>query len=123
MYTIDKQKAIECIAPTVKGQLKAPMTAVFCAPEDLEVSFIGDDTYSIQGIVNSQNSYGAMISTDFAGKVHVNGEQYSVISCTVGQKQAIQQAKQSAGTWVWAIISTLALSAFFYFIYSTWLGI
>ena len=123
MTNIDKAKIIECIAPSVKSQLKAPLTAVFCTPEELIVTSTGSDTYSVEGIVNSQNSYGAMISTDFSGTVKVSEDQYTLISCNVGQKQAVQQAKTSAGNWVMAIISTIALTAFFYFLQKIWLGI
>lgn len=123
MTTIEKQKILDCIAPSVKSQLKAPLTAVFCSPEELRVYSTGDSTYSVEGLVNSQNSYGAMISTDFSGTVRAYDDHYSVIQCTVGKKQAVQQAKQSANHWLWAIVSTLALTAIFYFIYSAWLGI
>lgn len=123
MDNFDREKALECIMPSVKSQLKAPITAVFCQPSELRVTGGYDGTYTVEGMVNSQNSFGAMIATDFKCSVRCYNDRYSVVSCTVGQQAAIQEAKASAGRWIWAIIITLGLSAFFYWIYSSMLGI
>lgn len=119
----NKQVIIDCIAPSVKSQLKAPLTAVMCEPDALSVTSLGDNQYKAEGIVNSQNSYGAMIATDFSATVRENSDgTCSVISCTVGAKAAAQQAKQGAANYGIAIIWTLLGTAFFYFIYKAFLG-
>ena len=90
-----------CIAllNAVRGQLKAPMSAVLCPKEQLTIRQNGS-AYEVEGIVHSQNSYGAMIATDFtATAVRSNGF-WSVLKTTVGLKSAKNYAKNFAVNYI-----------------------
>ena len=83
----------------VRPQLKAPMSAVLCPKEQLTIRQNGN-AYEVEGIVHSQNSYGAMIATDFtATAVRSNGF-WSVIKTTVGLKNAKNYAKNFAVNYI-----------------------
>lgn len=58
------------VKPVICSKLKSPASAQF--PVDL-ISITGDDTsgYQVNGFVDSQNSYGAMIRNDFNAQVNV----------------------------------------------------
>ena len=83
----------------VRPQLKAPMSAVLCPKEQLTIRQNGS-AYEVEGIVHSQNSYGAMIATDFtATAVRSNGF-WSVLKTTVGLKSAKNYAKNFAVNYI-----------------------
>ena len=69
----------ECYCENVKRGLKAPATAVFCKPEELQIKEI-EGVYTVSGWVDSQNSYGAMIRTPFTLKM--KNENGKIISTT-----------------------------------------
>lgn len=73
------QQIFEALRP----QLKAPLTAVLC--EDSEMGVVSDaNGYTIRGTVNSQNSYGAMIASDFVVKGKFYGpNDFRIITATV----------------------------------------
>ena len=52
----------DCYCENVRSGLKAPLTAVFCKPEELMIKEC-EGVYTVSGYVDSQNSYGAMIRT------------------------------------------------------------
>ena len=109
---MDKAKMLEVIKPYVKSQLKAPVSAVFCEPDELIVNahedssdsfqsledelkrykellnqgVIDGGSYTVEGYVSSQNTYGAMIKNDFICELKTNGKSYEVVSCNVGAK-------------------------------------
>jgi len=75
---------LSLLEPMIKAQLKAPLTAVFCGSDELILNFSGNNVYNIGGYVNSHNSYGALIKTDFKAKaMYINGR-WNVISAGMG---------------------------------------
>lgn len=54
-----------CTQDLVKANLKAPRTAKFPSQYDISITFLGDSDYRILGYVDSQNSFGAMLRTNF----------------------------------------------------------
>ena len=103
----------------LKAQLKAPLTAVLCKNEEMQISKVSENTYSIEGYVNSQNSYGAFISTDFKVSASFINGQWSVSNPVVGEKNAKEYAKNFAVNYiaisifvaVMALIGTFLLKA------------
>ena len=102
----------------VRTQLKAPLTAVLCSKEEMTSRPDGQGGYIVEGYVNSHNSYGAYIRTDFTVTAHYNNGQWIITNPKVGVKQAKQMGKSYAFIWLIAIFGTLGLSLFFYLIYS-----
>lgn len=49
----------------VSGALKAPSTAKFCGDEVTPFQFAGADAWEINGCVDAQNSFGAMIRNNY----------------------------------------------------------
>lgn len=110
----------EALLKAVKPHLKAPLTAVLCDKDELVfVKDLGNDKmYIAKGYVNSQNSYGAMIKTDFAIGImweedHWVTEVAQVGAAAQAAAQAnMQQAKQTAqsnmiGYWMIGIVLTI----------------
>lgn len=84
----------------IKNTLKSPSTAKFSDPNTLheENVILGDEpnSYVIIGYVDAQNSFGAMIRSDFSVAIKIknnqynkntNGYDYSVISYTFNDNQ------------------------------------
>ncbi|MCR5166359.1 MAG: hypothetical protein K6C13_03960 [Oscillospiraceae bacterium] len=115
---IDKEVLLKCIEPNVKALLKAPVSAVFCSPNELIIHTNGDGSLKVEGYVSSQNSYGAMIKNDFSctARERPDGE-YTISNCTVGVKTGTQKAVYfvvafivlSIITWLIATLETDAL--------------
>lgn len=60
----------------ISQRLKAPATASFT--DDPTIVFEGDSTFEIKGYVDSQNSFGAMLRTNYVARIKfiaVHGEQ------------------------------------------------
>ena len=57
--------AFYCATLIVEDYLKAPSTAKFCKPSDATVTHLGNGEYIVTGWVDAENSYGAMIRSDF----------------------------------------------------------
>jgi len=70
----------------VKKQLKAPATAEFpCCYDDFTTD-LGGGRLEIVSYVDSENSFGALVRTTFAGEVQwVEGDTYRLISLTFGE--------------------------------------
>lgn len=70
--------AIRCTKYEVTQRLKSPSTAEFNT--NTQSTYINDTTYGIYGTVDSQNSFGAMIRTEFMCTVTLtnNGENYTI---------------------------------------------
>ena len=71
---MSNEEIMNVVKPAICRQLKSPASAQF--PVDL-ISIVGDDTrgYRVEGFVDSQNSYGAMIRNDFTADVKIeNGD-------------------------------------------------
>lgn len=59
------KEAWSCAMNIVEGSLKAPSTAKFCSYVDAKVTHLGNGEYKVTGWVDSQNSYGAMMRSNF----------------------------------------------------------
>lgn len=57
--------AFYCAQLIVEDYLKAPSTAKFCKLSDATVTHLGNGEYMVTGWVDAENSYGAMIRSDF----------------------------------------------------------
>lgn len=57
--------AFYCATLIVESYLKAPSTAKFCKQSDATVTHLGNGEYMVTGWVDAENSYGAMIRSDF----------------------------------------------------------
>lgn len=63
----------------VQTQLKAPSTAKFCSEDIRKFDFGGADAYEIQGCVDAQNSFGAMIRNNYTIVLLKSGGELSLI--------------------------------------------
>jgi hypothetical protein len=63
-----KLDAIVCAHDFVKGQLKSPSTAEFEGGEEGVIQ-VNDTIFTVKGIVDSQNSFGAMLRANFSCRV------------------------------------------------------
>jgi len=70
----DKIAALVMAQKLVKGNLKAPATAEFASIVDSQVTPIGDCSYRVVSYVDSQNSFGANIRTNFTATVKYKGD-------------------------------------------------
>lgn len=62
----DKMFAVNCAEKEVKKKLKCPSSAKFLPYEEVEVGFDKDsNSYTIEGYVDAQNSFGAMIRNEY----------------------------------------------------------
>lgn len=59
------EDAFYCAQLIVEDYLKAPSTAKFCKLSDATVTHLGNGEYMVTGWVDAENSYGAMIRSDF----------------------------------------------------------
>ena len=72
----------------VKKQLKSPSTAKFPKYNEVKI-YKKDDTYVIGGYVDAQNSFGAMIRTNYSAVVQqiekedLNRDSYVFLSCDI----------------------------------------
>lgn len=94
--------------------LKAPATAVFPAFDEMVVNG-SNGHYSVSGFVDSQNSYGAVIRTNYTYNVQkdVNGK-WSCTNTFVDTSTQInnQMVGNTVLWWVLGIIGTLITLAF-----------
>jgi len=105
---------LSLLEPMIKAQLKAPLTAVFCGADELILNFGGNNVYNIGGYVNSQNSYGALIKTDFKAKaMYINGR-WNVIQAGMGNVVA----KNLVTYYIIGTIVALGLFAISYMVIS-----
>ena len=96
----DMDGLMAALLGAIKPTLKAPMTAVLCTPQELRITVDANGEYSIGGYVNSQNSYGAMISTDFTAMArYVNG-MWMIGNVQVGVQNAKNYAKSFVANYI-----------------------
>ena len=116
------EEIMNVVKPAICARLKSPASAQF--PTDL-LSIVGDDVrgYQINGFVDSQNSYGAMIRNDFTAQVSIQNGFPVVTSSSVGTKAAINSAKQFGANYVAITIFTIVAAAIMYFIISAMTGL
>lgn len=112
---------MDVVKPEICSKLKSPASAQF--PVDL-ISITGDDTngYQVNGFVDSQNSYGAMIRNDFTAQVKVRNGVPDVIFSSVGTKASIENAKQFGINYIAITIFTIIGAAILYWIISVAVG-
>ena len=115
------EEIMKVVKPAICAQLKCPASAQF--PVDL-ISIVGDDDrgYRIEGFVDSQNSYGAMIRNDFTADVKVENGFPTVTGSTVAAKANVQRAKEFGANYVAITIYTIIGAAIMYFIISMIVG-
>lgn len=61
----DDITAALCAEDIVKQFLKAPSTAEVCPVDEMQITHLGNGEYMITGWVDAENSYGAMLRSDF----------------------------------------------------------
>ena len=110
------------ILNAIRPNLKAPLTAVLCSADELVIVDTGNNTYSVEGNVNSQNSYGAMISTDFTVNVQYKNETWVVTKTTIGVKNAKKYATNFVLSYILLSIFVAIMAAIGYFIISAIVG-
>jgi hypothetical protein len=71
-YVPDKADAYIAAKQFVERSLKAPSTADFASLSESLVSNTDGFTWEVQGYVDSQNAFGAMIRTKYKAKVFVD---------------------------------------------------
>lgn len=104
----NERKSVENSEAKVKELLVSPLTAVFCSAEELTVISLENGGVKLQGFVNSQNSYGAMIRTVFT--IHGLGDSSNFSVTHVTMKN--QAAEITAASYGWAIVITIILYLF-----------
>lgn len=112
-YMYNKQEMLDAIIPVVKPTLKAPLTAVFCSAEELSILAQPDGKVKVVGYVNSQNSYGAMIRTNFTYTLMKNAEGQWV---NAGGGLENQAAKNYGSSLIMGIVTTVLLYLLFYYV-------
>ena len=103
------------ILNAIRPQLKAPMTAVLCEQEQMVITN-NNGEYDIRGFVNSQNSYGALIATDFAVKARYYNGSWVISSVSVGKLAAKNYAKSFVSNYIAISIFVAVMGALGYFI-------
>ncbi len=111
------EEIMAVVKPVICSQLKSPASAQF--PVDM-ISIVGDDErgYRVEGVVDSQNSYGALIRTDFTAEVAVVNGFPSVKSSTVGVKKAVNDAKIFGVNYLLVTIIAIIGGVFLFFVLS-----
>lgn len=68
----------------VKGELKAPSTAKFCKQSECDFESLGNNQYMMTGWVDAENSFGAMIRSDWLIIAELDGTKMKLVSVLVG---------------------------------------
>jgi hypothetical protein len=119
---MENEEIMKVVKPEICSKLKSPASAQF--PVDL-ISIIGDDGrgYHIEGFVDSQNGYGAMMRNDFTADVRIENGFPTVISSSVATKANIQRAKEFGVNYIVITIFTIIGAAILYFITCAMVGL
>lgn len=71
----------------VKDNLKAPSTAKFCnSAREMTAKNLGGAKWKVTGWVDAENSFGAMIRSDFEVVLELNKNGATRISCTIKKR-------------------------------------
>jgi len=73
-YEVDKTLACIIAQDFVKQRLKSPKSAEFPPCRDISIDYLGNKTYEVSGYVDSQNSFGALLRTDYYVRLTDLGE-------------------------------------------------
>jgi len=76
----NKSLAFACVKEKVRQQLKSPSTAEFQHNIDMQIETTDNLSYKIGGYVDSQNSFGAMLRTNFVCSLTVKPETQSCLT-------------------------------------------
>ena len=109
------------ILNAIRPTLKAPLTAVLCEKEQMVVTN-NNGIFEISGFVNSQNSYGAMIATDFTVKARYENGMWYILNTAVGVKNAKNYAKNFAVNYIIISIFVAVMGLLGYFILTMLIG-
>lgn len=113
-----KEELMEAVKPAICGKLKSPASAQF-PMETITVTGNDLEGYKVNGYVDSQNGYGAMIRNDFHAEVKVSSSGYlTVTSSTVGTITSAQNTSDFISRYIWITILTAIGGAILYFINS-----
>lgn len=77
----NKNQILEAIKPNVLERLNAPLTAIFCSPDELilEEKRNGGN-WEVRGTLNSQNKFGALLKANFLVVIRIeNNRKKSVL--------------------------------------------
>ena len=105
------------ILNAIRPKLKAPITAVLCGIEEMTITQNYGE-YEIQGYVNSQNSYGAMVATDFTVKARFINNTWIITNTAIGVKNAKNFAKSFAANYIAITIFGIVMAIMLYFLFS-----
>ena len=116
------EEIMAVVKPAICAQLKSPASAQF--PVDM-ISIVGDTErgYHIEGFVDSQNGYGAMIRNDFTADVKVENGFPKVTSSTVAKKANAQRATEFGVNYLMITLWTIIGGAILYFIINAMVGL
>ena len=116
------EEIMAVVKPAICSQLKSPASAQF--PVDL-ISIVGDDSrgYQVNGFVDSQNGYGAMIRNDFSATVSVVDGFPKVTNSSVAAKANVERAKQFGVNYIAITLFTIVGGAILYFFISVMGGL
>lgn len=115
--SMTNEEIMSVVKPAVCAQLKSPASAQF--PDD-RITIVGDEQtgYRVNGFVDSQNSYGAMIRNDFAATVTISNGRPVVTSSSVGTLTAKANAKSFGKNYIAMLILTALGGGLLYLIIS-----
>ena len=93
------EEIMSAVKPAICAQLKSPASAQF--PVDI-ISIVGNDErgYRVDGFVDSQNSFGAMIRNDFAAEIKIENGVPIVKSSSVATQANVERAKQFGKNYI-----------------------
>lgn len=115
------EEIMAVVKPAICAKLKSPSSAQF--PVDV-ISIVGDEQrgYHIEGYVDSQNGYGAMIRNDFTADVRIVGGFPTVTTSSVGAKAAVANAKSFGISYIGVLIVTAIGGALLYLLINLLVG-
>ena len=62
----NKNQILEAIKPNILERLNAPLTAIFCSPDELILEEkCNGGNWEVRGTLNSQNKFGALLKANF----------------------------------------------------------
>lgn len=82
-YKLDKTGACIMSNKFVEQQLVSPASAKFQKCYDQQIIYKGDRTYYVNGYVDSQNGFGAMLRTSYSVEIQDLGEQWRLVDITI----------------------------------------
>ncbi len=76
------QEAYQLCQDEVSDQLRAPGTAVWPALADISAQ-PGENRFYIDGYVDSENGFGALLRLDFSCRIQVDGGRFGAVTASV----------------------------------------